>query len=469
MSYNSACIIGGGACGLATLRALIKEGGFDRLVGFEQRDSFGGIWNHNELADQVLEIPSIDPSTIVNPVTTKDGFVWPNAVYDDLQTNTPYPLMELNGHSFPEGTPLFPHRTVVLDYISKYGEDLKSYYRFETRVVDVQKGSKSWIVRSRKVCAETEGGVKESTEFPDTIEEFDAVLVAIGVYDLPFIPALSGLNEWNKLKPNTIVHSKTYRHPRNIAHIDGNILVIGNSASGIDICYQYARFTGKNIYKSARSPSKVPGGTSELVIDLPDIDFLDPESESVVFVDGSRLENVKLIIFATGYLRSLPFFKLINATNKPLITSGARIHGLYKHCWSYEYPGLAFIAISRYVLPFHAAEIQGSWLAKILRQKLSLPSYEQMQEEEKQLLRLRGDTPAFHDLTFPDDVEYTGALLRDIKSCIGYENGLVPKEWTERELSLRKNTKLLKKVCLDHFEKTGENLTIADVEKLSIL
>ncbi|KAG7892343.1 hypothetical protein KL905_003323 [Ogataea polymorpha] len=455
--YKSVCVIGGGACGLATVRGFLEEGGFEKVVGFEQRPSFGGIWNYHELADQNLSIPSVDPLAVVNPIKTETGYVWPNAVYDALETNTPYPLMEFRDFKFPESTPLFPHRSVVLDYISRYGEDLRQYYRFNTRIVEVRRRHK-WIVRSRTVCDATAGGFKESASVPDTVEEYDAVMVATGVYDLPFIPELKGLRQWHKKYPNTILHSKTFRSPRELAGVEGNILVIGNSASGNDICYQFARYTGRNIYKSARSASRVPGGTSDLVIEMPDISHLDPNTASVFFAESKRLENVGCIIFATGFLRSLPFFAEINRSEKPLISDGSRIHGLYRHCWSYEHPGLAFIAISRYVLPFHVAEIQGIWLAKILRNKIFLPSFAAIASQERHLLSLRGNLPCFHDLLYPDDIEYMDLLMKDIR--MASDSGRLPKEWTELEIALRKNTKLLKAKCLQHFERTGKRLTL---------
>ncbi|KAG7787367.1 hypothetical protein KL910_002400 [Ogataea haglerorum] len=463
---KSVCVIGGGACGLATVRAFLEEGGFEKVVGFEQRASVGGIWNYSERADQNLNIPSVDPLAVVNPIKTAQCYVWPNAVYDALETNTPYPLMEFRDHKFPETTPLFPHRSAVLDYVSRYGEDLRQHYRFNTRVVDVRRRHK-WLVRSRAVCDATEGGLKESDAVPDTTEEYDAVMVATGVYDLPLIPELTGLREWHEKFPNTILHSKTFRSPCELAGIEGNILVIGNSASGIDICYQFARCTRRKIYKSARSASRVPGGTSDLVIEMPDISHLEPQTASVYFVDGRRLDNVGCIVFATGFLRSLPFFAEINTSDKPLITDGNRIHGLYRHCWSYEYPGLAFIAISRYVLPFHVAEIQGTWLAKILQKKIALPAYVEMASQERQLLSSRGSRPSFHDLLYPDDIEYMNLLMEDIR--MASDGGFLPKEWTEMEIALRRNTKLLKARCLQHFERTGHHLTLRDALSMDIM
>jgi cation diffusion facilitator CzcD-associated flavoprotein CzcO len=37
-------VIGGGVCGLVTLRNLIERGSFDRVELVERRDDVGGVW-----------------------------------------------------------------------------------------------------------------------------------------------------------------------------------------------------------------------------------------------------------------------------------------------------------------------------------------------------------------------------------------------------------------------------------------
>jgi len=44
-------------------------------------------------------------------------------------------------------------------------------------------------------------------------ETFDAVIVASGHYDDPFVPDIAGLEAWNSTLPGSISHSKFYRQP----------------------------------------------------------------------------------------------------------------------------------------------------------------------------------------------------------------------------------------------------------------
>ena len=41
---KSVLIIGGGPCGLVTLRNLIERGDFERVELVERRDDIGGVW-----------------------------------------------------------------------------------------------------------------------------------------------------------------------------------------------------------------------------------------------------------------------------------------------------------------------------------------------------------------------------------------------------------------------------------------
>ncbi|GMF63200.1 unnamed protein product [[Candida] boidinii] len=165
-----------------------------------------------------------------------------------------------------------------------------------------------------------------SLESPDHVDLFDAVIVSSGSYDSPYIPEKNGLSAWNEKYPDSISHSKQYRHPRQFKDVKGEIIVVGNSASGSDISYQLATDLNRRVYKSARSESLSPVHDSSDLIVVPDIDKLDPETKTVYFVDGTVVENVDRILFATGFLRHYPFLKEINESDKPIITDGARVH-----------------------------------------------------------------------------------------------------------------------------------------------
>lgn len=81
-------IIGAGASGIASAKALLAERAFQTIEIFEQRGSIGGIWNYTLETDTVL-IPSTDPSIVEQPVISGESPVFVSAMYDELGTVNP--------------------------------------------------------------------------------------------------------------------------------------------------------------------------------------------------------------------------------------------------------------------------------------------------------------------------------------------------------------------------------------------
>ena len=76
-------IIGAGAGGLVTLRALLAERRFSTIDCFEQRSVPAGVWNYTpELS--INPIPSTNPNVEETPILGQDGPIFPTAMYDQL-------------------------------------------------------------------------------------------------------------------------------------------------------------------------------------------------------------------------------------------------------------------------------------------------------------------------------------------------------------------------------------------------
>lgn len=91
-------------------------------------------------------------------------------------------------------------RGYVESLVSRRGyEDLISY---NTTVEKAEKIGAEWKVTLRK-----EG--KESDYW--WVEWFDAVVVASGHYWVPYIPAIEGLEQFEKSRPGSVLHSKQFR------------------------------------------------------------------------------------------------------------------------------------------------------------------------------------------------------------------------------------------------------------------
>ncbi len=180
----------------------------------EQRSNVGGLWNYLSLPkNPAARTPVPQP----DPKYTEDAVISP--VYDLLETNIPRGLMGFSDLPWDNKCQLFPEHETVLRYLEKYAKDVKHLIRFDTTVTNVSlTGDERWEVHSR------------SRRAGEEVEVFDAVLVASGHFDVPYVPDVRGMKAWNAAYPGSIVHSKYYRRPADFS--EKKVVVIGSSASG---------------------------------------------------------------------------------------------------------------------------------------------------------------------------------------------------------------------------------------------
>ena len=293
------------------------------------------------------------------------AFVSP--MYDQLETNIPHSLMAYSDDPSLAEDQLFPNRKAVLRYLNKYASSVKHLIKFETQVTEVQVlngTSNAWQVSSR-----------ELTSGQTSVQLYDAVIAASGHYAVPYVPDIKGVKEWNEAYPRRITHSKFYRRPDNFKGM--KTVLIGKSASGLDISNQISPFCRPPLLISQRSISSVSdyreGGR---FIDVPEIvEFLSPGSSgserAVRFADGHIEKDIDAVLFCTGYFHSYPY---LSSLQPPLITNGERTHHLYQHIFYIPNPTLAFVGVPSKILPFRTAESQAAIIASLWRGRLQLPS-----------------------------------------------------------------------------------------------
>jgi hypothetical protein len=109
-----------------------------------------------------------------------------------------------------------------------------------------------------------------------------------------------------------IIHARGYRQADQYG--SKNVLIVGANASGYDITREIAEHTvqqrlQRKIYQSVRDQSRMMGRVSgeagkhvTLVDAIVRVDF-----QSIYLADGSVLDDVDCIVFATGYLFRFPF------------------------------------------------------------------------------------------------------------------------------------------------------------------
>ncbi|SCU87730.1 LAME_0D11254g1_1 [Lachancea meyersii CBS 8951] len=456
---SSIAVIGAGPVGAGLTKALIHEQWFGKIKVFEKRKNFGGLWNYTKPVFKKLNVTSCPAIPCETPhgknepyVSQENGVLFQTATYKYLDTNVPKFLMEYEKFPFPAGTPLFPLREQVLDYIVDYSKDVGHLTAFNHEVITLGHND-----LSKKYQVSTRNLVTNEVE----TEEFDAVAIACGFYDLPYVPDRPGLKEWHEKFPSSVSHAKDFDCPEDYEGVKGEILVIGNSASGSDLAFELATHLKRTIYKSKRSESLMPVGFDHRISDVSDVLKFDPNTKTVHFVKGERVENVDKIIFCTGYLKSLPFLPKSsqsnskgNSTLASLVTNGKRVNNLFNHILPYNLPTLGIIGLPKYVLPTRLSETQGAWLARVWSGRIKLPSMKTMLFYDKWFLDLNGDNGTYHDLKFPMDVQYSQRLNREIRDA--GSDGYFGVEWTSDQIKIRSSIQPLKEGYLAYFKEKGK-------------
>ncbi|KGQ01490.1 hypothetical protein PAAG_11840 [Paracoccidioides lutzii Pb01] len=475
---RTVAIIGAGPSGLAAAKFLLAEKYFEKIDIFEQRSRVGGVWNYSPAADKtraVIDIPQTNAHLPVEEPIWHSSAASPNAasaeklgrketsfispLYDGLEANIPYPLMQFSDQSFPAGTQLFPGFETVLRYIEEYSLDVKHLIQFQVQVVDVKLEDAlagTWAVTRRHL----ESGAQET-------DIYDAVVVASGHYTVPHVPPIRGILEWNAAYREAIKHSKAYSSPEEFR--DKKVLIVGNSASGVDIGAQIIKVCRKPLLVSSRSPSYLAVAADSGRKEYPQIiEFLSPNTHNraVRFENGAIEEDLDAVLFCTGYYYSFPF---LSSLNPPVIEDGNRTLHVYQHIFCADQPTLAFPVLSQRVIPFPTAENQCAVIARVWSGRLKLPSREKMYQWEDAEVAARGSGKSFHIMHFPLDADYLD-MLRDWAAQAelrpGLENdgrGKGCTSWGKKERWTRERFPLIKKAFVMKGEERHSCRSLEDV------
>lgn len=438
-------------------RYLLAENHFSRIVVYEQRSTVGGLWNYTPCdvedvaAARDMRIPQTKPYLEEEEEEETEeergrkgrgkgrGGDVLTPVYSRLETNIPRDLMGFSDLAWKNDLQLFPKHEDVLQYLKEYAEDvlqIPGLVECGVKVVSVE------LVQTEKENSRGKWEVTTTKSFQQDDQEgedeskteiFDAVICASGHYDVPYIPSVPGIEAWNAQYPNRITHSKFYRLPEN--YTGKKVIVVGNSASGVDIGAQVAKCCKGRLIMSSRSESflKVPDTAAKAkeeprYIEKPEIVeyLLDDEEEkekagnrSVKFSDGTIESHIDAIIYCTGYFYSYPFLeKTKKNKNKnktpplhpPVITTGERVENLFQHIFYRPQPTLSFVGLNQKVIPFPMAQAQAAVIARVLSGRLALPNESVMKEWEEETLQMNGSGRGFHVFAFPKDAEHLNFL-----------------------------------------------------------
>jgi cation diffusion facilitator CzcD-associated flavoprotein CzcO len=446
-SVSRIAIIGAGPVGISCAKYLVAENAFSQIDIYEQRSRVGGIWNLSEpVKSRHIPIPQTDPryghhkrrNGKADISDDAEPLEFESPLYDYLETNIPKELMAFSDKPFPEDEPLFPTHGAVLRYLEDYADEVKTLIRFNTAVRDIHP------VRDEATRQEQWDLIAHDLETSETLYiRYDAIVVANGHYTVPYVPDVAGIKDWNKAYPGTIIHSKAYRRPEDFS--GQKVVVIGNSASGLDIAAQIGKHCRTPVLLSSRSVSAFGtmdgGGYREDVDEI--VEFLSPVGEAqraVRFKSGRIEKDIDAIVFATGYFYSYPFLSNITP---PVAPDGLRTRNTFEHLFSIHHPTLAFPVINLKVIPFPLSQNQAAVIARVWSGRLKLPSVAEMEDWEQKVIGSRGNGKYFHLKKFPEDSAqinqlFEWAMKADNKTGLDNEGrGKLGVVWNERLVWMR--------------------------------
>ncbi|KAH0361764.1 FAD/NAD(P)-binding domain-containing protein, partial [Aureobasidium melanogenum] len=397
MDVKTVAVIGAGVSGVSSAIHL-RNAGLDVTV-FERGDVTGGVWDSPVDQDTSAEKPLISKDLEILHAP-------PGPCYQGLHNNVSTPELKLRTHDWKPDTPDFVPHDVLATYIqdTAAANNILALISFRTRVTKIEKRGKRWEVSIAKlVDGDGEQEVRESVQL------FDAVIVASGHYHAPNIPSYQNLEAWKTAFPTRVSHSKSYRSPAPFA--GKNVLVIGAGVSSTDICRELGGVANK-VWQSSRGgeydllPSMLPdnctrigaiAGFSSLAstTELKNEDIL---PGSVLLSSNDTITNIHYIILATGYHMSYPFLPHLHAddtlptqaSETTLVTTGQVTHNLHKDIFYIPDPTLAFIGVPYHVATFSLFEFQAMAVAAIFSGSANLPEEQELREEYKERVERKG-------------------------------------------------------------------------------
>ncbi|OCF32310.1 dimethylaniline monooxygenase [Kwoniella heveanensis BCC8398] len=442
---RSVAVIGSGPTGTPAARHL-RDAGLNVRV-FERQNQSGGIWNWRPAASLPLSVPTPPPSKGAFTPVVRDGGVFddpqrevrdrfnpPNPCYWNLTNNVPTTTMAFKDYPYPAGTESNVSHTFLADYVHSYARHfgIDKLASYNTRVEQADKRGHKWVLNLRKVVDEGEGKAREE----QWSEEFDAVVVATGHYNAPYIPAIEGADTWAAAWPSKVIHSQGYRVPE--PYKGKTVLLVGIGTSGNDIAKDISPFVNK-IYMVGRNKLRGPieykkqrqmqrfllpenaQAVSEIKRFVPPAAGQVIQQTSVELTDGTVLEGIDEVIFATGYQYSFPFLpryhkdptstETSDAVEYPLVTDGHGVLHLWRDVFYVPDPTLTFIGLSVNTSAFSFFEYQSIAIARVLSGKARLPSDQDRWRDYKELIAKKGEGKFSHLMNRDGERAYVKATV----------------------------------------------------------
>lgn len=230
------------------------------------------------------------------------------------------------------------------------------------------------------------------------------------------------------------------------------MIVVGNSASGVDVSAQLSAVAKHPIFISEKEKPTVTAPAKESwAANVPQIvEFLPPE-RGVRFADGRVETGVDAVIFCTGFHYSYPFLKSLEPS--VVVPDGGYAAHLWEQILYTADPTLAFLSVPQRVVPFPIAEAQSAVAARIWSGRLSAPTAAEMEAWIESEHERKGPGKAIHLMHSPEDVDYINRLHELSRTAtraapeLGLENdgeGKRPPRWGPEKRWVRERVPKIK-------------------------
>jgi putative flavoprotein involved in K+ transport len=285
------------------------------------------------------------------------GHTW-RSRWDSLRLFTPAEYDALPGMPFPAAAGTYPDKDQVADYLAAYATRFDLPVVLDTRVEHVQ-----------EVAGEPGGLFRVDTSRGTLLAR--QVVVATGPFQQPRVPALGT----GFAAAVSQVHSSAYRNPDQLP--PGRTVVVGAGNSGLQIALELGRTREVHLAVGTRQkavpqrplgrdlfwwltrtglitrPASSPlaawfrrrGGDLVIGTTWSDVEtagisvhprLTGAAGRSATFSDGSQVDDVAAVVWATGYRRAYPWLDV------PGVWDGAEVHHVRGRT---RVPGLWFVGL----------------------------------------------------------------------------------------------------------------------------
>ncbi|KAF9060048.1 hypothetical protein BDP27DRAFT_1430539 [Rhodocollybia butyracea] len=447
-------VIGGGVCGLVTLRNLIERGSFDKVELVERRDNVGGVWYLDES----------DPEAR-----------WQSPAYPNLVGNVLPEFLSFSESPFPEppSTPHQPYPTLkeTHDYLRLFAEKYleRGNIRLNIEVVRVEEldAGKGWEVTMRDWSLPDHAG----REF---VSVWDAVAGCTGWFDDPQWPQTEGMEELKQ--KGLAMHAKSYRGPQKYA--GKRALIIGNGNSSNDIASHLVPLAQTPVYRSIRRPN-LPHFVSlpdPRIVDVPPVKrFIHDDNNKVTveLKDDTKIEDIDIVFVGSGTYRILDsFISIIPLMSQARAPQPRRIPSLHKHILYAYNPTLAFIGTVMPYTPFTIADVSSTWLtlvwsnqvpfppspeARLLFEKERIQHIERQREIEAAETGREASSLFTYSALGASEEDYAAGLKAAIVAAKPELESVLP-EWSEKRRTYRQSMYEVKRQSLLWLKKQKDDL-----------